>query len=163
MPIVATDIKYYLSGGAANADPMLSLGGAISTTEIAANTLFDDVPSAEASAGDTEYRCIYVKNTHATITLTVPKAFIQANTVGNRIAIALAGEGLSLAAEAVANENTAPVGEVFSQPIDYASGLAMVDIPPGGYHGIWVRRTIPASAAAATDTFTLRVQGETVA
>lgn len=163
MPIAAADIKYYLSGGAANSDPALSLGGAISNTEVAANALFDDVSSAEASAGDTEYRCIYVKNTHATITLTVPKAFIQANTTSNRIAIALAGEGLNVAAEAVANESTAPVGETFSQPADYATGLAMVDIPPGGYHGIWVRRVIPAAAVAATDTYTIRVQGETVA
>lgn len=161
MAIISTDIKYYLSGGATNTDPALSLGGIVSTTEVAANALFDDVSSAEASAGDTEYRCVYAKNTHATLTLQVAKIFIQANTTGNRIAIALGGEGKNGTAETVANESTAPVGEVFTQPVDYAGGLALGDVAPGETFPVWVRRTIPAAAGAATDTYTLRVQGET--
>lgn len=161
MPIIATDIKYYLSGGAGNTDPALALGGIISTTEVTTLTLFDDVSSAEALAGDSEYRCVYVKNTHATLTLQLAKIFLQANTTGNRISIALGGEGVNGTAETVANENTAPVGEVFSQPVDYAGGLSLGSLAPGDYFPVWVKRVIPASAAAATDTYTLRVQGET--
>lgn len=161
MPIVSTDIDYKHSGGAANIDPAASLGGIISVNDVTTDTLFDDVSSAEASAGDTEYRCIYVKNSHGTLTLLAAKVFIQANTAGNRIAIALAGEGKNGTAETVANENTAPVGETFSQPVDYAGGLALGDLAPGESFPVWVRRTIPAAAGAATDTFTLRVQGET--
>ena len=161
MPIVSADIDYFLSGGSGNTDPAASLGGAISTAEATTNTLFDDVASAEASAGDTEYRCVYVKNSHATLTLLTAKVYIQANTTGDRIAIALGGEGKNGTAEAVANENTAPVGEVFSQPVDYAGGLSLGDLAPGETFPVWVRRTIPAAAGAATDTFTLRVQGET--
>ena len=161
MAIVAGDIDYKLSGGAANSDPALSLGGIASSVDVAANTLFDDVSSAEASAGDTEYRCIYVKNSHATLTLLAAKIFVQSNTTGNRIAIALGGEGKNGTAETVANENTAPVGETFSQPTDYASGLSLTDLAPGDTFPVWVRRTIPAAAGAATDNYTLRVQGET--
>lgn len=161
MAIASTDIDYKHSGGAANSDPAASLGGAISSVDVTTDTLFDDVSSAEASAGDTEYRCIYVKNSHATLTLLTAKVYIQANTTGDRIAIALGGEGKNGTAEAVANENTAPVGEVFSQPVDYAGGLSLGDLAPGETFPVWVRRTIPAAAGAATDTFTLRVQGET--
>lgn len=78
MAIVSTDIQYRLSGGAANSDPALSLGGVKSST--AASNYFDDVSSAEASAGDTEYRCVYVHNAHATLTLIGAKVFIQTNT-----------------------------------------------------------------------------------
>ncbi len=52
MPIIATDIIYRLSGGASNTDPALSIGGIKSSTAAGA-TLYDDVSSAEASAGDT--------------------------------------------------------------------------------------------------------------
>ena len=161
MPIVSTDIDYKHSGGATNSDPALSLGGVISANDVTVNTLFDDVSSAEAAVGDTEYRCIYVQNSHATLTLLTAKVFIQANTTGDRIAIALGGEGKNGTAEAVANENTAPVGEVFSQPVDYAGGLSLGDLAPGDTFPVWVRRTIPAAAGAATDSYTLRVQGET--
>lgn len=161
MAIASTDIDYKHSGGATNSDPALSLGGIISANDVTPNDLFDDVSSAEASAGDIEYRCIYVKNSHGTLTLQAAKVFIQSNTTGNRIAIALGGEGKNGTAETVANEGTAPVGETFSQPTDYAGGLALGDLAPGETFPVWVRRTIPASSAAATDTFTLRVQGET--
>ena len=161
MAIVSTDIDYKHSGGATNSDPALSLGGIISANDVTVNTLFDDVSSAEASAGDTEYRCVYVQNSHATLTLLTAKVFIQANTAGSRIAIALGGEGKNGTAETVANENTAPVGETFSQPTDYAGGLSLGDLAPGETYPIWIRRVIPSSAAAATDTYTLRVQGET--
>jgi len=72
MPIVSTDIEYRLSGGTTNTDPDASLGGAMSTavggliTSGAANNLFDDVTGDESAAGDTEYRCFYVTNDHAT-------------------------------------------------------------------------------------------------
>lgn len=161
MPIVSTDIVYRLSGGASNADPMLSLGGIISANAVTTLTLFDDISSSEAIAGDTEYRCIYARNSHATLTLLAARLFIQANTAGSRVAIALGGEGKGGTAETVANESTAPVGEVFSQPADYATGLALGDLLPGEVFPVWVRRVIPAAAAGGTDTFTLRVQGET--
>jgi hypothetical protein len=161
MPIASTDIDYLLSGGAANSDPALSLGGAKSSVNVVTDTLFDDVTSAEASAGDTEYRCIYVQNSHGSLTLLTARVFIQANTTGSRIDIALGGEGVNGTAETVANENTAPVGETFSQPVDYAGGLALGDLAPSDFFPVWVRRTIPAAAGSATDTYTLRVQGET--
>jgi len=68
MPIASADIKYRLSGGAANADPLVSLGGAKSSVDAGSN-LLDPVSSSEALAGDIEYRCYYIHNAHATLTL----------------------------------------------------------------------------------------------
>lgn len=169
MPIASSDIKQYLSGGSGNTDPNASLGGAISTTEITDNVdnnLFDDVSGSEATAGDTEYRGIYFKNTHASLTLQSTKIWIETQTTSSNdaVAIALPGEGLNATIETIANESTAPSGETFSAPASYAAGLSMGNIPNGQYYGLWVRRVVDASASAYTaNSFQLKIQGETAA
>jgi hypothetical protein len=157
---MAVDIKYYLSGGSGNTDPAASLGGVRSTTTVTGSTIFDKVESAEASAGDTEYRCVYIRNDGADTALDA-KVFIHANTpsASTTIAIALAGEGKGGTAETVGNENTAPSGESFSSsPTDYASGLALGSLAQNEFFPTWIRRTVTAGAAnTPSDTFTLRV------
>ena len=118
MPIVASDIKFILSGGASNTDPNAALGGAISTagggviTTDTLNNLWDNVSGDEASAGDTEYRAIFIKNTHGSLTLTGAKVWISSNTTSSddTIEIALADEGIANTIETIANESTAPSG-----------------------------------------------------
>jgi hypothetical protein len=163
MPIVASDIKYRLSGGAANTDPAASLGGVKSNTTDAASTIFDDVSSAEASAGDVEYRCIYVHNNHGSLTLQGPKIWIQTQTPSatTDVAIGLGTSAVNGTEQTVANENTAPSGVSFTSPADFAGGLALTDLAAGAHKAVWVRRTINAGTAAAADSFTLRVQGDT--
>lgn len=165
MAIISTDIQYRLSGGSSNSDPAASLGGAISSTAMGTN-IFDNVSSAEASAGDTEYRCIYVRNGHGTLTLQNAKVWIQSNTpsTDTTVAIALAGEGVNGTAETVGNESTAPSGESFTSPADEANGLTIGNIPAGQHQAIWIRRTVTAGAAAYNnDGFTIRVKGDTAA
>lgn len=163
MAIASSDIQYRMSGGASNSDPAAALGGAKSSTPFTTNAIFDDVSSAEASAGDIEYRCFYVHNAHATLTLQGAKIWIQAQTSSSDtdIALALGGEGLNGTAETVADESTAPTGESFSQPSSFAGGLTIGDLAPGDHYPVWIRRTVNASAASATDTWTVRVQGDT--
>lgn len=162
MPIITTDIKYKLSGGAANSDPLLSIGGAKSSVD-SSSAIFDDVSSAEASAGDVEYRCVYILNNHGSLSYQAAKVWIQAQTPSGDtdVAIGLAAAGLNAAETAVANENTAPAGVTFSAPSSFAGGLSLGTIPAGQYYGVWVRRTVNAAAASASDSFTLRVQGDT--
>ena len=165
MPIIASEIKFYLSGGAANSDPNLSLGGAISSVE-ATTTLFDNVSSAEASAGHTDYRCVYVKNTNASLALQSAKVWLHANTPSNdtTVTIALAGEGVNGTAETVADELTAPTGEVFSAAATEGAALAIGNIPAGQHQAVWIKRVVNSSAAAYTgDGFTLRCKGDTAA
>lgn len=162
MAILSTDIIYRLSGGAANSDPNASLGGAKSSTAMP-TSIFDDVSSAEASAGDIEYRCIYIHNNHGSLTLQAPKIFIQANTPSatTTVAIGLGTSAQGGTEQTVADESTAPSGVSFAEPADFASGIALGDIPPAGHRAVWIRRTITAGTAAANDGFTLRVTGDT--
>jgi hypothetical protein len=161
MPIVSSDIQYRLSGGAANADPSVSLGGALSST--AASNYFDDVSSAEAASGDIEYRCIYVRNNHGTLTLLGAKIWIQTNTPSpdTDVAIGLGTSAVSGTEQTVTDENTAPAGVIFSAPSSLAGGLSIGDLGPGAHKAVWVRRTVNAAAAAYADSFTLRTQGDT--
>lgn len=162
MPIDTSEVQYRLSGGAANSDPTLSIGGTKSSVAAGAN-IFDDVPSAEASAGRTEYRLVYVHNADPALTLLGAKVWIQTNTPspGTDVSIGLAAAGLNGTETAVANETTAPAGVAFTQPGTFAGGLTLGDVPNGQHYGVWIRRVVTAGAAAFADSFTLRVQGDT--
>ncbi len=164
MPIASTDIKYRLSGGAANADPTLSLGGAKSSTEAASN-LLDAVSSAEALAGDIEYRCYYVHNAHATLTLENAVAWLSANTpsADTTLDIGVGTSAVNGTEQTVANENTAPVGVTFSAAATEGAAVALGNIPPGQHRSVWIRRTVNASTAATNDTATLVAKGDTQA
>jgi hypothetical protein len=172
MPIVASDIVFRLSGGAANTAPASSLGGARSTAgggvivTDTLNNVWDDVSGAESSAGDTEYRGIYVLNNHGSLTLTAAKIWISSNTTSadDTIEIALAGEGAGGTMETIANESTAPIGESFSAPSSFAAGLSLGNLTAGQHYGIWIKRIVTAAASAANaNPYTLSVQGETAA
>ena len=166
MPIVAGDIKIYLSGGAGNTDPNAALGGIISTTELVDNSLhnlFDVVGSAEASIGDVEYRCVYVKNTHGSLSWQNVVAWISSQSTA-AISIALAGEGLNGTAETVGGEDSAPVGEAFTSPVTEGAGLSLGTMAAGDHYPIWIRRTVSAAQSAlSNDTAVLSLKGDTAA
>lgn len=181
MPIVNTDIVYRLSvktGAAGNttaSTPAGSLGKYISTSAldlvVTLNNLFDDVSGDENAASDVEYRCIFVLNDHATLTLQSPVvAWIAAEVAGGAdIAIGLDPAGVvakgSAGAQAatIATEQDAPAGVAFTSPTTKGAGLAIGDIAPGYCQAIWVRRTATNSAAVNNDGVTLRVEGDTAA
>lgn len=163
MPILSSEIVYRLSGGSANSDADLSLGGVKSSSVVPAQ-FFDDVTSAESEAGDTEYRCFYVHNANGTLDLQTAVVWIQTNTTGNRVAIGVGSSALNGTEQTVADESTAPTGGVtFTQPASKGAGLALGSIPAGQHRAVWIRRIIPASTAASNDTYTLRVEGDTAA
>ncbi len=165
MAIVATDLKYYLSGGAANADPTAALGGAMSWVQAASNFL-DDIGTAEAAAGDTEYRAFFVKNTNATDTAYAVKVWIATNTpaTATAVQIALCDEGVATTIETVGNESTAPTGPTFDNAEDEANALTIGNLAPGEAHGVWIKRTVVATSVAfANDTATIRTKANTAA
>lgn len=169
MPITSTDLKFHLSGGAANSDPNAALGGAISTTQIVDATvanLFDNVGSAESAAGDTEYRCFYVKNTHATLTLQAAKVYIQTNTpsADTSAEIGLGTSAVNGTEQTVANESTAPSAVTFSTAAGSGNALSIGNIPAGQHKAIWLKRIVNAAAAAYnSDSVIIRVEGDTAA
>lgn len=165
MAIAATDIQWLLSGGASNTSPAASLGGAVSSTGITdatANNLFDDVTGAEATAGDVEYRGFYVKNAHATLALSNTKVYISALTSSGstEFDIGLATEAVNASMATITDESTAPAGVTFSRPVDYTGGLAIGTLNAGDRKGVWIRRTVTAAAAPASDAGTLKVEGD---
>jgi hypothetical protein len=169
MPIVAGDLIERLSGGAANSDPNASLGGAKSSTAVVDNTthnLWDVVSSAESSAGDTEYRCIYLHNNHGTLTLQNAKVWVQTNTpsTDTSIEISLGTSAINGTEQTVANENTAPSGTSFSTAAGEGNALSIGNIPAGQHKAIWIKRIVGATAAAYNDdSYVLAYAGDTSA
>lgn len=191
MAIVAGDLVKYLTGagsdGGAQSSPDSSLGSYRSSTTITTgvdNNLFDDVSGAEALAGDTNYRCFCIKNTHGTLALTDAKIWVSADDANSDTTYYLAIErpSVSLTAGAVqgpvASESTAPTVNAgnctdwyLSSAINsYANGIAInlgsgtVDLEPGELIFVWVKRVIGSSASSASGiSFTVTITGDTAA
>ena len=166
MPVANTDIDYFHSAGG----PSLSIGGAISATEVTDATLhnmFDIVSSQESTDGHTDYRCYYAKNSHGTLTLQSAKMWIFTITPSDDTvcAIGLGSSGVNGVEQTIADELTAPVGGVtFTSPTTEGAGLSIGDIPAGQHMAFWVRRIISSNADAYNvDKLVLRVKGDTAA
>ena len=195
MAIVASDLVKSLTGASSNggsqADPNAALGNYRSSTTITDNTdnnLFDDVSGAEATTGDTEYRCFAIQNKHASLELQDAKVYMQDAVIGGTNVLSFAVETPATAnltngnAQTVGNESTAPTVNTtahngtgsgisdWSTGTDYAGGVA-VNI---GAHDanlgvdevifVWVKRVIASSASAASAVnFTIRIEGDTAA
>jgi len=171
MPVSSANMKLYLSGGAANADPNAALGGARSTTLVGAglNNIFDDVTGDEAATGDTEYRCIYFRNEDANASgLLAPLRYwidqLTSNT-GDEIDLGIDPAGKNGVATTIANENVAPVGVSFSRPTTKAAGLDLPGTPyvQNDQVAVWIRRTVTAGASTdPNDTASIRIEGDSV-
>lgn len=113
------------------------------------NLLWDDISKAESNVGDSEYRCIYVINPHATDTGLGGGLFISANTPGaDTITIALDPAGLNGTPAAIVDEGTAPVGPVFTGPTG-PPGLTVGDLGPGDSYPIWMNRVVLVNTSVA--------------
>jgi len=159
---MAASLAFRLSGGAGNSNPLLSTGGVMSSTAAAANALFDTVSAAEALAGDTEYRAIFLLN-NGDKDLVGVKLWISDQATSGVLALALDGAGKNADAEVEVDESTAPTGETFSSPTDVGSAITVPDLAVGDRHAVWVRRVIGAATggvALASNTAELRVDYE---
>lgn len=179
MAIQSTDLKYKLSvksGSAGNSTagtPAGSLGKYISTTEVTDATLhnlFDIITGDENAASTVDYRCIFIHNAHASLTLVGPVVWIYSQTANGATATiavdstAASAIGSSSAqALEVADELTAPTGPSFTGPTSKGTGLALGDIAAGYCKAIWIKRTAANSAALDLDGVVLRVEGDTAA
>ena len=189
MAVTAGDLDFHLTGatsdGGAQTDPAASTGGYRSSSTIqsaADNKLWDDVSGAEASAGDTEYRCFAIKNTHASLALQDFKIWMQTTTGNASDLISFAvevpqGDNSTGSCQAVADESTTP-----DTSVTFWSGLSATQWSTGtnetqgvgcnfGGHGdadldsgeimfVWVKRVVAAgAAAAAAESVTFKISG----
>lgn len=182
MPIVASDIKIKMSiksGSAGNtlaqADINASIGKYISTTEVVTavlNNLFDNVTGAENAASAVEYRCVFVHNTHGTLSLENAGLYISSQVAGgasldiaiDNIAASAIGSSSPQAFEA-ALTTTNPGGAVgaFSAPTSSGTALVLGTIPAGFCKAFWIRRTAANTVALDSDGGTFVVFGDTAA
>lgn len=172
MPIVGADLVERYSGGASNTDPTASLGGAISTvaggiiTDNTTHEVWDVVSSAESSAGDTEYRCIYLQNSHGTLTLQNAAVYIDTQTPSSDtvVAIGLGTSAVNGTEQTVGDESTAPSGVTFTELTGSGNALNIGNIPAGEHKALWLRRIVSSSASAANDdSYVLAYTGDTAA
>lgn len=167
MAILASEIKEYRSTFSNSG--IDSLGGAITATEIVDNTthnIWDVVSSTESNSGDTEYRCIYVKNTNGTLTLQAAKVWIATNTpsTDTSVEIGLGSSAVNGTEQTVANEGTAPTSVTFSTAAGEGNALTIGDIPTGQHKAIWIKRIVGATAGAYNDdNYVLSYAGDTAA
>jgi hypothetical protein len=152
MAIIAANLAFYLTGGAANADAALSLGGVISSTAFTDNTLqnlFANVTPAEALAGSVKYRALSFKNLAAE-TAFAAVLFLSQETSSADTTVAIAYD--STGTQSVVDENTAPTGLTFSTPLSLSAGIALGDAAASGVKRVWFKRTVTAGAASVADT-----------
>ena len=99
---------------------------------------------------DTEYRCFYVHNAHATLTMQNSVIWIQSNTTSadTTIEIGLGSSAVDGTEQTVANESTAPTGVTFSAPANQGAALSIGNVLPGEHKAVWVKRIVNVASSA---------------
>ena len=154
---MAAVIEYFLTGGAANADPDASLGGTTSSENLsgtALNNLFDNVIPTDIEAGDdVTYRAFVIKNTGDATAKHVQ--FFFTDTTNTESILAAWFDVTD--AVSVGDGDTEPAGASWTQPLIGAK-MDLADLAAGEEHRIWVRRTVDQDATNLNDdTATLHV------
>lgn len=177
MPIVTADIalKYSIktgvAGNASAGNAAGSLGKYVSTTEITSAVLYNLFPTLtgdqNASSAD-DYKCVFIHNKHATLTLMNPVVWLTnltSNSTTYSIGVdsnpASAVASGSAQAALVATTANAPGGVTFTAPTTKVGGIALGDIGPGQVRAIWVKRHANNTGALASDSITLAIDGDT--
>lgn len=182
MAIVASDIKIKLStksGSAGNslaqANVNASLGKYVSTTEAVTatgNNLFDNVTGGENAASTVDYRCVFVHNSHGTLSLENAAVYVSSQVTGGTVlAIAIdniaasAISSSSAQAFTATTELTDPSAGVgaFSTPTSTGAALSLGTIPAGFCRAFWIRRTAANTIAVDNDGGTFVIFGDTAA
>jgi len=152
MAIAIASIKYYQCTTWAEGD---THGGAIDTgseiTSASDQNIFDDVSNAERSAGDTEYRKIYVRNENAD-TWEAVKLWISQLTLAtnDEISIKL---GTS---EGVKSVEGVAAGYVTPTTKGHADVLTVGNLVQNASKAVWIKRIVAAAGDGYTDnTFIL--------
>jgi hypothetical protein len=151
------EISLRLSGGASNADPALSYGGAISSNAIGGN-LFDPVENAERNAGLQDYRVIYVHNDDTDDGVAV--AYIQNQLEsGREIALGVPTQAAGVTVTAGASDVATPAGVTFLTPTTALTAVSLGTIGAGSYRGLWLRRTINAAIPVdPTNSYSIKIE-----
>ena len=116
------------------------------------HTVFSQTNALMALVGDVQYRCLYFRNNHPSLTANDVRLYLHAPpALPQTLAIGLdpagVGDGISTGvAQSIADAHTAPIGVTFTAPLLAANGIALGSIGPNQCVAFWQRRTLPAMA-----------------
>ncbi len=177
MPINDTNIafKYSVKTGSAGntvaGNAAGSLGKYISTTELTSAVLYNLFPTLTGDQNFNElsdYKCLFIHNKHATLTLVTPILWLTSKTassttytIGLDTNLASAIGAASAQAALVATTANAPAGVTFSEPLTKGAGLAVGDLLPGYARAFWVKREANNTGPVNADNITLALDGDT--
>ncbi len=166
-------IKTGSAGNSTSSNAASSLGKYISTTQISSGVLYNLFPTLTGDQNATQasdYKCIFIHNSHATLTLLTPVVWLTSLTASSTTyAIGLDSNPASAigssAAQAalIATTNDVPGGVTFSSPTTKVGGIALGNIGPGQVIALWVRRKANNTGALANDSVTLALDADTAA
>lgn len=149
---MASNCFFHHTGGAANDDPDLSLGGTGSSellSSTALNNLFDNIDPDEIDAGArVEYRAIDLSNDGDALAGNVQFYFTDTPNAESILAVWLDATGT----QSIANETTEPTGASgnWTTPL-VGSKLALDDLAAAATHRLWIRRTVDQDADNLND------------
>lgn len=177
MAITASDIKFRFSGGSANTTASACLGGFMSLgasiADNTANNMWDNITGAQASQGDTNYRCFFIRMSHATLNWTGINNWVSQTTTSGDDKIYFGFDtmpsvkvGKSYWVQSVADETTAPANVSFVNSSTKATGVSWVgaQLEPISAVAIWAKRVVTAGANAVTSNYWgFKIEGDSAA
>lgn len=149
MATLSSGVQLRMSGGAANSNPLSSLGGPMSSFQVTA-AFYDAVTNAERTTGDVEFRIGYVCNTGTTTAKGV-RVYIPNNTpsASTKMEIGMGTSGLNGTEPTMPTEGAVPSGVTFSEAPNADAGLMIGDLPAGQWRAVVFRWTITAGVAVS--------------
>jgi len=143
-------------------NPVNGLGDVMNVAEIAETDLHNIFPAAtdsEALNGITDYQCVYIYNSHPSVTVKGIIMYSDNTTYsGDHIKFGLdpagVGDGLTFGvAQTIANKTTTPTGVFFKDGRNRTDEDALIlpDIPPLKAVAIWHERRIQPRAQSVED------------
>lgn len=116
-----------------------------------ANETYDDIAKADSWAGDTEHRCVYIKNTHATESAIDVTIWLESDASGaDAIQMGADPAGVGGVATTIATEDDIPSGVTFTSPASQGAGIVLGTLAAGEEAAFWLERTVPASTTTST-------------
>lgn len=116
------------------------------------HTVFGPTTALQALVGDIQYRCLYFRNNHPTLTANDVRLYLHAppalpQTIGLGLDPAGVGNGTTTGvAQTIASATTAPAGVTFSSPTQAVNGIVLGSLGPNQAVAFWQKRTVPEMA-----------------
>lgn len=131
-------IKLFYSGGISNSDPLLSIGGNISTTSITSNQLENLFENQEGiiDTEQTDYRSIYLKNI-SDVPLVAMTISVKNANGGAKLLVGTNSDSINGIADFTSFTNNPPYGILFGR------SLSIEILQPDDTCFFWIKRTLP--------------------